>query len=113
MKNEALEWMTTYKDASFNDMNALIGDAVRAKFSPSKPQYDFPAFDSGNLPQYWVSEVYPGYVIMQKGPEYFRVDYTIGADGAPVVGDEIIPVEKAWIPKPKKVADNALGSQAL
>jgi hypothetical protein len=44
----------------------------------------------------YINEVYPAYVIYEKGCEYFKVAYSI-LDGAAQLGQDTVEVQRAWV----------------
>lgn len=44
----------------------------------------------------WVIEVFPGYVIAQRGIRYYKIAYSLGEGGAIVVSDQLVEAERVW-----------------
>jgi hypothetical protein len=102
MTTNFMDWIftpvkKTYKEMSFDQVTAQIRDAVSAKLNPQSPN---PYYSGPVSPSYWVSEVYPGYVIVvcSKDEGYYKVPYTMTGEEV-TVSDQLIPVEKTWVEK--------------
>jgi hypothetical protein len=68
-------------DVSLDQIRDMLGSAVRERH----PEDDV-----------WLSEVFPGYLVFERGEKFFRAGWSI-LDGAAQLGEEETEVEKTWV----------------
>lgn len=89
--------MNETKAVSLLEQYDQVLTAFEQQFRPARDFYD----DYAPMARYpWVIEVYEGYVIVKLNQDYWRVDYTMGAEGVTFASREAWQkVEKEWAPK--------------
>lgn len=87
-------WVFHGKEMSLDEKSSRVRDAVYQKINPGGMDKAVLASE----PSCYVREVYPDFVIVTKGSEYFKVPYST-ENGEIKVSDSMIPVEQVWAEK--------------
>lgn len=100
MTNVNINWIFNQeklKELSLDEASAKIRDAVYQKHAPQNTVSA--AIESKPGPGLWVMEVFPGYVIVERGSsEHFKVMFSV-TENRIEVSDQLIPVERVWVEK--------------
>lgn len=88
-------------DMSFDSLREALREALRARLTPAP----MPGMVPADKPYVWITDVFEDYAIAEvetaaTGSRYFRVDYTVGDDGAVTLAEAMTPVRRAhtWTP---------------
>lgn len=87
-------WIVRGKELSLDEKTSRVRDAVYQKINPG----GMAKSESVSEPICYVREVYPDYVILTKGSQYFKLGYS-NENGEIKVSDVMIPVEQVWVEK--------------
>lgn len=98
MADNFLNWMLgdtpALKEISLDEAASRIREAIYKKhgdWRSTPSSFIAGPSDSG----VFVHDIYPGYAILSKGNDYFKVSYQVTPEGVEV-GDALTPVVRTW-----------------
>ncbi len=83
------------KEIDLDQRSSMIRDAIYAQLRPPRT---IPDTAVNRVDDVWVRYVYDGYVIVQRGKDNFRIDYTFDETTGQVTLGQVTAVEQEWKP---------------
>jgi len=87
------------KEQSYDQILGGIRDDIRIQLRQQYPSHQDQQVLPSDVVEYWVYGVYPGYAILAKGDEYFRLNYSFDQNSEVVCEFPPEEVEMGWLPK--------------